>query len=269
MSKITIIEGNSNDKDNVRNYMVKGEPGADGVSPSASVTRGTNKATIEVTDAEGTTSSDVFDGVSPIVEVSKTNGVTTITITDAEGTHTATINDGEVSNSSLNTTLDNRVGVNSNLNTTTKDTIVGAINEVNGDTSALDTRIGDNSDLETTTTSTIVGAINEVNSNLSNLGDNIYLKDNFALVSGSISLQGMEEDTFGISLPTGWTDSNCFIIGVKYTKNNSSPSYTSYDDYIKHVQITPNTSNARVHIYNYQSNAATYNVTLLVLKYSD
>lgn len=94
MSKITIIEGNSNDKDQVRNYMVKGEPGNDGVSPSASVTRGTGKATINVTDAEGTTSSDVFDGVSPTVEISKTSGVTTITITDAEGTHTATINDG-------------------------------------------------------------------------------------------------------------------------------------------------------------------------------
>lgn len=60
MSKMTIIEGNSNDKDNVRAYMVKGEP-----------------------------------GVSPTIGVSKEDGVTTLTIEDAEGTHTATIADGD------------------------------------------------------------------------------------------------------------------------------------------------------------------------------
>lgn len=111
--------------------------------------------------------------------------------------------------------------------------------------------------------------ISEVESDITNLTNNVYVKDNFALVSGSISLQGMEENTLEISLPTGWTDSNCFIIGVKYTKNNSWPSYTSYDDYIKYIQIISNTSNARVHINNNQSNSATYNVTLLLLKYSD
>lgn len=60
MSKMTIIEGNSNDKDNTRVFMVKGEK-----------------------------------GFSPTVTISKTAGVTTITITDVEGTHTAQINDGE------------------------------------------------------------------------------------------------------------------------------------------------------------------------------
>ena len=60
MSKMTIIEGNSNDKDNVRAYMVKGEP-----------------------------------GVSPTIGVSKEDGVTTLTIKDAEGTHTETIADGD------------------------------------------------------------------------------------------------------------------------------------------------------------------------------
>lgn len=63
MSKITIIEGNSNDKDNTRIYMVKGETGDDGISPT--------------------------------IDVSKTDGVTTLTIEDAEGTKTATIADGE------------------------------------------------------------------------------------------------------------------------------------------------------------------------------
>lgn len=62
MAKMIIIEGNSNDKDNTRVLMVKGERGDDGISPT--------------------------------VTTSKTAGVTTITITDAEGTHTAEIDDG-------------------------------------------------------------------------------------------------------------------------------------------------------------------------------
>lgn len=139
MSKLIIVEGNSNDKDNVKTFMVKGEAGNDGISPSATVTRGTGKTTINITDKEGTTSSDVFDGVSPTVSVSKSNGVTTITITDKDGSKTATINDGEISQATLNTTLDNRVGVNSNLTTTEKGTIVGAINEVNQNTTDLST----------------------------------------------------------------------------------------------------------------------------------
>ena len=107
MSKLIIVEGNSNDKDNVRAVMVKGEAGNDGTSPT--------------------------------VAISKSNGVTTITITDIDGTKTATINDGEISQATLNTTLDNRVGVNSNLTTTEKGTIVGAINEVNQNTTNLST----------------------------------------------------------------------------------------------------------------------------------
>lgn len=133
MSKLTIIEGNNNDKDNVRALMVKGEAGNDGISPTATVSKtgtvatvtitdknGTttaaindgvsptasvsktgNTATLTVTDESGTTTADIEDGVSPTVNISKTGGVTTITITDANGTHTATINDGEVTNASL------------------------------------------------------------------------------------------------------------------------------------------------------------------------
>lgn len=139
MSRLVIVEGNSNDKDNVRLLIVKGEKGADGVSPTvttskengiatisitdkngtksvsvsdgvtptASVTRdNTNKkSVITITDANGTTAADANDGVSPTVSVSKSNGVTTIEITDADGTHTATINDGEVTNAALTAAL--------------------------------------------------------------------------------------------------------------------------------------------------------------------
>lgn len=93
-SKMTIIEGNSNDKDNVRAYMVKGEPGNDGVSPTIDVERTNNKVTVSTVDAEGTHEADIYDGVSPTVTTSKEDGVTTVTITDINGTRTAEIVDG-------------------------------------------------------------------------------------------------------------------------------------------------------------------------------
>lgn len=92
MSTITIIQGNNNDKDNTRAYMVKGESG---VSPTVSVERTTGGAIVTTTDYTGEHTAQVNDGVSPTVETSKTAGVTTITITDYEGEHTATINDGQ------------------------------------------------------------------------------------------------------------------------------------------------------------------------------
>lgn len=92
MSTITIIQGNNNDKDNTKAYMVKGESG---VSPTVSVERTTGGAIVTTTDYTGEHTAQVNDGVSPTVETSKTAGVTTVTITDYEGEHTATINDGE------------------------------------------------------------------------------------------------------------------------------------------------------------------------------
>ena len=49
---------------------------------------------IDIPALVGPPGADGADGVSPTVSVSKTGKVTTITIVDAEGTHTATINDG-------------------------------------------------------------------------------------------------------------------------------------------------------------------------------
>ena len=92
MSKITIIEGNSDDKDQVRNYMVSGLPG---ISPVIETEKVGDTATITITDVNGEHEVELKDGVSPTITSSKTGKVTTLTIVDAEGTHTATINDGE------------------------------------------------------------------------------------------------------------------------------------------------------------------------------
>ena len=94
MGKMTIIEGNSNDKDNVRAYMVKGERGDDGISPTFETSKTGGTTTITITDAEGTQEVEIDDGFSPTVSASKSGKVTTVTITDIDGTETATINDG-------------------------------------------------------------------------------------------------------------------------------------------------------------------------------
>lgn len=95
MSRLTIIEGNTNEKDNVRTFFGKAEKGDDGVSPEASVTKSNGIATITIKDANGTTNASIEDGFDPVVETSKTDGVATISITDAEGTHSFELNDGE------------------------------------------------------------------------------------------------------------------------------------------------------------------------------
>ena len=77
--------------------------GGGGYSPSASVTKVGDTATITITDKTGTTTaqvSDGQDGYSPTASVSQSGAVTTITITDKNGTTTAQINDStdELSN---------------------------------------------------------------------------------------------------------------------------------------------------------------------------
>lgn len=95
MSRITIIEGNTNEKDNVRTFFGKAEKGNDGVSPIVNVTRSNKIVTISVVDAEGEKSASVQDGFDPIVRTSKTGKVATVEIEDAIGTHSFDINDGE------------------------------------------------------------------------------------------------------------------------------------------------------------------------------
>lgn len=100
MAKVTIVDGNEEielstaPKENIKAFMVKGEPGSDGVSPTVSVSKTDGTATINITDKDGTKSTSIDDGFSPIVDVSKENRVTTLTITDAEGTETVEIPDG-------------------------------------------------------------------------------------------------------------------------------------------------------------------------------
>ena len=81
-----------------------GQPGQDGYSPTATVSKSEDTVTITITDKNGTTTATVKDGkdgedgddgFSPIATVSKNGKVVTISITDKNGTTTATVSDGE------------------------------------------------------------------------------------------------------------------------------------------------------------------------------
>ena len=78
-----------------------GVDGTDGYSPSATVTKVGDTATITITDKKGTTTAQISDGsgggsaTSPTASVAKVGDTATITITDINGTTTASISDGK------------------------------------------------------------------------------------------------------------------------------------------------------------------------------
>lgn len=100
MPKITIIDGvdeielSTAPEENIKAYMVKGEPGTDGVSPTISASRSGKTTTITITDKNGVASTDINDGIDPTVTTSKADRTTTVTITDVNGTRQTEIYDG-------------------------------------------------------------------------------------------------------------------------------------------------------------------------------
>ena len=79
---------------------IRGEPGENGVSPTASVTQTTTGATITVTDARGTTTANLTNGqngdpgISPTITITSITDGHRVTITDADGTHSFDVMDG-------------------------------------------------------------------------------------------------------------------------------------------------------------------------------
>ena len=103
---------------------IRGETGADGISPVATVTKSGDTATISITDAEGTTTAEITDGtdgISPVATVTKSGDTATISITDAEGTTTATVTDG------VTPTVDSSLS-DSSTNPVQNDVITSALN---------------------------------------------------------------------------------------------------------------------------------------------
>lgn len=94
-------KGDKGDKGDIGASGRDGVDGTDGYSPSATVTKVGNTATITITDKNGTTTAQISDGsgggsaTSPTASVAKVGDTATITITDINGTTTASISDGK------------------------------------------------------------------------------------------------------------------------------------------------------------------------------
>lgn len=95
------IQGERGEKGDKGDTGAQGVAGQDGYSPSATVTKVGDTATITITDKNGTTTAQISDGsgggsaTSPTASVAKVGDTATITITDINGTTTASISDGK------------------------------------------------------------------------------------------------------------------------------------------------------------------------------
>lgn len=247
MSKITIIEPNTSDKDQIRNYLVKGERGDDGVSPTVETSKTGDTATITITDVEGEHEVELKDGVSPTVETSKSGKVTTVTITDAEGTHTATINDGE---DGATTNIINSETLTDKTTQTYSANIV-------------DTLLGDKADA----------------SDISDLENTKFAKDNITSLSTTVTVaNGSVQNSSIISLPTGFTRTNSFVIGYKFS--SSDEAYDNEADQRRvqmgsgNISVNPEikywTSSSLYVGFTQPSTQATttYTITILLMKVS-
>lgn len=96
---ITLVDINGTTTANVYNG-INGSNGRDGYSPTVAITNITNGHKVSITDKSGTQNFNVLNGingasgVSPSASVSKTGDTATITIQDANGTTSAKIRDG-------------------------------------------------------------------------------------------------------------------------------------------------------------------------------
>ena len=135
------------------------------------------------------------------------------------------VEDGTL-DSLLNTNL---TGSLSDLNTTDKDNLVSAINEVNGKTSDNETNIGLLSNLDTTYKSNLVGAINEIISNVEDIDD----KFNYSTTEHRVGKWIDNSPVYRKVINLGdLTDS------TRYNQYNELTVSTDITDYIKPVKIT-------------------------------
>lgn len=250
MSRLTIIEGNSNDKDNVRVLIVKGEQGADGISPIIEAIREGKIVTLNIEDAEGTKSISIEDGVSPTVETIKNGKIATITITDYEGDHTFTISDGEDG-------ADGVDGVSPTVNVSKEGaTATITITDKNGD--------------HTFTITDGQVTYSYLNALLTN-----YLPQNYiSVLESSVTIPANQVANFTFSYPIGFDSTNCIPIsfGIKQIENKGYNYFGRYRDsssllnneYERSVNLLEN--NIQMRIYNDTESPKTVYFRLVLLK---
>jgi hypothetical protein len=113
----------------------------------------------------------------------------------------------------------------------------------------------------------------EINDAISTLTDNIYVKGNFVKLSGSVSIARGGTESINLTLPSGFTQNNSFVIGYQWRVGSSRPIISGNNfesgsgkrnNYIA-IYYNSNT-NLRVTFYNNISSTQTYYVDVLLLK---
>lgn len=71
---------------------------------------------------------------------------------------------------------------------------------------------------------TIINSKNmdHIEEGIKQLSNKVYIKDNFAVLTGNVSVEGGKVSGEEIKLPTGFTSNNSFIIGFKWNEGNAS-----------------------------------------------
>jgi hypothetical protein len=249
-----------------------GVDGQDGFSPSASVNKSGDTATITIIDKDGTTTTEIKDGedgsngqdgFSPTVTTSKEGKTTTITITDVNGEHTATIldgQDGQGTGDMLKSTYDtNDNGIVDNAEKVNNHTVEKDVpsNAVFTDTIYDDTEIQEDiTDLDTRT-DTIEEIVTGESEETTTITDNIEI--NKVLSKKDLQLKGNTEQTT-------YTGKNLLKnTNVNSGDNNYWAQYTTFDEATGTLTIstTATTEIYLQHRLNGIKNNTTYTISFM------
>ena len=125
---------------------------------------------------------------------------------------------------------------------------------------------------------TIINSKNmdHIEEGIKQLSNKVYIKDNYAILTGSISVESGKVSGKKINLPSGFTRNNSLIIGFKYGDGSATDTVlgnliTDGKEMTTNYMILGYSSNSAIDIrfYNPRSMESTFNYELLLMKYKD
>nr|DAZ72427.1 MAG TPA: hypothetical protein [Caudoviricetes sp.] len=125
---------------------------------------------------------------------------------------------------------------------------------------------------------TIINSKNmdHIEEGIKQLSNKVYVKDNYAVLTGTISVESNKVSGKEISLPNGFTSNNSFIIGFKWNEGYATKTIlgnliTDGKEMTTNYMILAYGSSSKIDIrfYNPRSTKSTFNYELLLMKYKD
>lgn len=213
------------------------------------------------------------------------NNITTNKEDIADNKHSLSLHNTRIN------TLEQRTGDPQSLNIIEKSSLVNAINYVNGTLTnkinGVSSTVGELSNLEyaelTGDDSNVISAINAVNRKLdekiddtnetiTNLSGNVYTKNNYAVVEGT-----MTSAFTTAQYPSGFNRNNCIVLNccLTYNSENTMDQYISMFDVnsnnIKSIKFAYSQNDSGVYIANtyYATDGGNAKYKIVLLKYKD